>query len=766
MSIPHIPGYEILETLPRGGMSVVYKARQLSLNRVVALKTLSGDLIREASDIEQFRAEARLTANLNHPHIVRVYDFGKTPEGVYYFAMQLIKGSNIAAWIRSDGFLSEHDTLLVAQSIAEALDYAWQESGVIHRDIKPANVLVDDDGTVKVVDLGVAQSMNRARGGKRTEANELAGTPEYMAPEQIRCDTPLDSRCDIYALGAMMYHCLTGIKPFQGLPPEKIMDLQETGYIQDPRDIRPELSVAMACLVETFLAKDRKFRPADWGEVRQELERVRLGQNPERILPGPGISTVMRNPDRARLLVDMTPVTVKGPSKASLFLRNSKRFVRPKWLAGGLLSVGLLVFAGWALRSPSIFKHTNVASPTSTTNGNRSVLKKTAANGGVVPFEKNDAPVPRSLGGAPQTQERPGPTGEGRQKAKAEPSFVPKIETIPSPAFSAAPSNEPGERTPQERLTAALEWARTHEACYDDILGRFRQVAEETRGTPQEAMAAEELRKWHGLKQDALAAGMKAVADQAEALANQGRLLDAAKLLDEYSGLWRNETSTDRERLALDYRERFKRQEELASKCRVEIARIQRLLVERNPKLAPEQIDVQIVDGKVVRVEIISLFVSDLRPLSELVDLQALVCMAFKPDANKDSAKSAPLEDLSPLKGLRLRELYLFGTRVKDLTPLQGLPLETLDISNTCVKDLAPLKNMPLTSLHIAQTAVRDLKPIMNLPIKRIALDFNPLKMRRDTDREFWAVLRRMPSLKNINDRLIDNYRQFDKKLP
>jgi serine/threonine-protein kinase len=122
MDKPEIPGYEILEALPRGNMSVVFKARQLSLNRIVALKTLHCDLARGTADIEQFLAEARLTANLNHPNIVRVYDFGKSEDGVYYFAMHYVTGYTIGSWIRRKGFLSETDTLLAAQTVAEALN--------------------------------------------------------------------------------------------------------------------------------------------------------------------------------------------------------------------------------------------------------------------------------------------------------------------------------------------------------------------------------------------------------------------------------------------------------------------------------------------------------------------------------------------------------------------------------------------------------------------------------------------------------------------
>ena len=197
----------------------------------------------------------------------------------------------------------------------------------------------------------------------------------------------------------------------------------------------------------------------------------------------------------------------------------------------------------------------------------------------------------------------------------------------------------------------------------------------------------------------------------------------------------------------------------VTQKSGLDIAGLKNMLLKHNHGLTAEQITVQVLDGKVVRLEIISLYVRDISPASGLADLQALGCLAFKSDENNDSAKSAPVKDLTPLKGLQLRELNLFGTNVKDLAPLQGMPLETLDISNTNVKDLTPLKKLPLKSLNIKQTAVRDLNPIMKLPIERIWLDFSPSKIRRETDREFWSVLRRMPSLKFINDRAVAEFK-------
>jgi tRNA A-37 threonylcarbamoyl transferase component Bud32/tetratricopeptide (TPR) repeat protein len=194
------PGYEILQCLGRGGMGVVYKARQKSLNRIVAIKILAPERGSESRFAERFAREAELLARLNHPHIVTIHDFGETG-GLFYLVMEFVDGVNLRDLLR-DGKLEPKQALAIVPPICDALQYA-HDKGIVHRDIKPENLLLDRDGRIKIADFGIASLMGAA--------GEIAGTPPYMAPEQTGGD--IDHRADIYALGVVLYEMLTGERP-------------------------------------------------------------------------------------------------------------------------------------------------------------------------------------------------------------------------------------------------------------------------------------------------------------------------------------------------------------------------------------------------------------------------------------------------------------------------------------------------------------------------------------------------------------------------
>ncbi|MEK7953472.1 pectinesterase family protein [Luteolibacter soli] len=192
------PQFEILECLGRGGMGVVYKARQKSLNRLVAIKILAPERERDA----RFAKEAEMLAKLSHPHIVTIHDFGETG-GLYYLVMEFINGVNLRDLLR-DGKMAPEQALAIIPPICEALQFA-HDHGIVHRDIKPENILLDRDGRVKIADFGIATLAG--------DAAERAGTPHYMAPEQNGGAQAIDHRADIYALGVVLYEMLTGERP-------------------------------------------------------------------------------------------------------------------------------------------------------------------------------------------------------------------------------------------------------------------------------------------------------------------------------------------------------------------------------------------------------------------------------------------------------------------------------------------------------------------------------------------------------------------------
>lgn len=206
------PQYEMSECLGQGGMGVVYKARQKSLNRWVAIKILSPEKVDDGKFAERFTREAQTLAQLNHKNIVTIYDHGEA-DGLYYIVMEFIDGINLRDLL-NDGQLQPEQALRIVAPICEALQYA-HDKGIVHRDIKPENILIDHDGRIKVADFGIASLIG--------STGELAGTPPYMAPEQD-AQTGVDHRADIYALGAVLYEMLTGERPETplDLPSQKV----------------------------------------------------------------------------------------------------------------------------------------------------------------------------------------------------------------------------------------------------------------------------------------------------------------------------------------------------------------------------------------------------------------------------------------------------------------------------------------------------------------------------------------------------------------
>lgn len=276
-----LDGFDFIAHIGTGGMASVWKARQRSLDRDVAIKVLSAKFASAPDDVARFQAEARNAGRLKHPGIVQVYD-AIFQDGVYCFVMEYVAGYTVGDWVRRKGRLTESECLAVADCVADALDYAWKQCRIVHCDIKPDNVMVDADGTVKLTDLGLSRTVSALRSGTGSDDQEVFGTPAYISPEQAMGDPNLDCRADMYSLGAMLYHLATGKMLFDGNPEHAIMELQVTSHVPNPRTVVPTLSVPFCDLVEKLLAKERQYRHADWHQVRADIAAVRL----RRPLPG------------------------------------------------------------------------------------------------------------------------------------------------------------------------------------------------------------------------------------------------------------------------------------------------------------------------------------------------------------------------------------------------------------------------------------------------------------------------------------------------
>jgi serine/threonine protein kinase len=261
-----LPQLEILELLGKGGMGAVYKARQPTLDRLVAVKILPPAVASDPAFGERFTREARALARLSHPHIVSVYEFGQV-RGLYYFVMEYVDGATLRSAIQAARLKAE-EALAIVPQICEALQYAHDE-GVVHRDIKPENILIDKRGRVKIADFGLAkivgQSSIASPGSPPrhdftlTGTHQVMGTLHYMAPEQIEKPQTVDHRADIYSLGVVFYEMLTGELPI--------------GRFAPPSQ-RVQMDVRLDEVVLRTLEKepDRRYQHAS--DVKTEVESI------------------------------------------------------------------------------------------------------------------------------------------------------------------------------------------------------------------------------------------------------------------------------------------------------------------------------------------------------------------------------------------------------------------------------------------------------------------------------------------------------------
>jgi eukaryotic-like serine/threonine-protein kinase len=267
---PAIPGYEILETLQAGTMSQVYRARQTSLDRIVAVKVLNADLVRSVEYRMRFLREARLSGQLSHPNLIATLDAGEV-DGHPYFVMEYVQGMTVEAALARQQAFDETMALRVTLALAEALRY-FHAHGLLHRDIKPANVILTKEGRVKLVDLGLARSKHDPE-LSAVEEGKAIGTPTYISPEQVNGSVEPDIRSDLYSLGATLYRMVTGRVPFAGETSREVMRMhadRETPLVP-PVEIDPAISSGLNALILKMLDRDRDQRFRDPAELIQAL---------------------------------------------------------------------------------------------------------------------------------------------------------------------------------------------------------------------------------------------------------------------------------------------------------------------------------------------------------------------------------------------------------------------------------------------------------------------------------------------------------------
>ena len=326
-AIKRLGGFELVSKVGQGGMGSVFKARQISLDRIVAVKVLPPSIAQnDPVFIENFIREARTSAKLNHPNVVQGIEVGQDEATkLYFFAMEFVDGPSLKILLKHEKVIAEKRALEIIWAVAQAVLCA-QRAGIVHRDIKPDNILLTTKGEVKLADLGLAlgnaesdaddsgeskrSKSQSSAGNDGVKKGNVIGTPMYMAPEQIRGETErFDVRTDLYALGATFFHIVTGRPPYPGDKSATIMNLHLTAPVPNPRELNPEVSVPTASIIMKLLQKDPAKRYQSAGDLAAALNAVMRGER----VPGDK-TTARRTPVKAMAPVPEVTPTPKAPT--------------------------------------------------------------------------------------------------------------------------------------------------------------------------------------------------------------------------------------------------------------------------------------------------------------------------------------------------------------------------------------------------------------------------------------------------------------------
>jgi beta-lactam-binding protein with PASTA domain/tRNA A-37 threonylcarbamoyl transferase component Bud32 len=323
--------YEIQHAIARGGMAEVYLARDQLLDRPVAVKVLFPEYARDESFVERFRREAQSAANLNHPNIVSIYDWGQE-RGTYFIVMEYVRGRSLRDVVQVNGPFSARHTAEIGAEIGGALEFAHR-NGVVHRDVKPGNVLLTADGDVKVTDFGIARA---GTSEALTQTGAVMGTAAYFSPEQAQ-GLPVDGRSDVYSLGVVLYEMVTGVPPFTGESPVAVAYKHVREEPLPPSARTPDVPPDLEHVILTAMEKDVGSRYQTADALRSDLVRFERGQPP---LGGPVPGAVVD----ATAAADAAPTQVApaaGPPPGTIDDRDAHR-KRVGAIVAGVLGVGLI----------------------------------------------------------------------------------------------------------------------------------------------------------------------------------------------------------------------------------------------------------------------------------------------------------------------------------------------------------------------------------------------------------------------------------------
>jgi tRNA A-37 threonylcarbamoyl transferase component Bud32 len=272
-----IPGYTDFRELGKGAMAKVYRAKQRSLDRYVAVKILPQKFASNPQFIERFFREGQAAAKLNHPNIVQAFDVGQHRE-TYYFVMEYVDGRTVHDDIVKHKRYKESTAIEVAIQVAEALEHA-HERGLIHRDVKPKNIMITKSEVVKLADMGLARAV-ADKDAAEAEKGKAFGTPYYISPEQVMGLDTVGPQADIYSLGATLYHMVTGVVPYEGKDPSEVMKKHLKAELTPPDHVNPKLSAGVSEVIEMMMAKKPSARYKNCADLLLDLRALKAGDPP------------------------------------------------------------------------------------------------------------------------------------------------------------------------------------------------------------------------------------------------------------------------------------------------------------------------------------------------------------------------------------------------------------------------------------------------------------------------------------------------------
>jgi len=333
--------YKLMEKIGSGGMANVYKGEDAVLNRVVAIKILHDQFCNDASFVARFKQEAQSAANLTHPNIVNIFDWGKEGDS-YYIIMEYLKGQNLRDYIADAGHLTWQEACDVAVQVANALAFA-HKNDVVHRDIKPHNIIITRDGTVKVTDFGIA----RAGVSAMTQTGAILGTAHYISPEQAQGQNA-DARSDLYSLGIVLYEMLAGSAPFSGDNPVTIAMKHVQEKIPSIKSVNPNVPDSVASVINKLLAKNPEERYQSATELKQDLSSAMKGL-PLTAAVASEQETVIINPKKEAVPATRRPAGRPKPKKKSKLLP-----------VASVLAIAALIGLVWWIMSATAVKRIEV----------------------------------------------------------------------------------------------------------------------------------------------------------------------------------------------------------------------------------------------------------------------------------------------------------------------------------------------------------------------------------------------------------------------